>query len=319
MIRQSENTDQNEVLSVSNYSPFGMELGGSHQNLSQQYAYKYNGKEVDGFSSYIDYGARWFDQNRAVWTSLDPMSEKYYGWNPYNYTFNNPIKFIDPDGMDVYYMTSDGRTVLAKKENKPDILYASDGKGHIKDTNKDKKIDSNDGVTVKTQGLIKQLSGVRSGAPYEMFQAIGEESKQLEDDLLKLFHFAANNTNTEFNVAYFKKNGKNYISLQTFGTPYGDNSFSPGSEALSISEADIKKKYHNHPSGTIYTKDYTERESMGQLKGDYRTGDYLNAYKRKKYYPSYVFFPATTNLYNVTKYGIDFIQKINNDYKRLKK
>ncbi|MGL4629889.1 MAG: RHS repeat-associated core domain-containing protein, partial [Leadbetterella sp.] len=99
MIRQSENQDQNEVLSISQYSPFGMELGGSHQNLSQQYAYKYNGKEVDGFSSYIDYGARWFDQNRGTWSSLDPLSESTVNLGVYNYALNNPISYIDPDGM----------------------------------------------------------------------------------------------------------------------------------------------------------------------------------------------------------------------------
>ncbi|MGL4632513.1 MAG: RHS repeat domain-containing protein [Leadbetterella sp.] len=110
MIRQSENQDQNEVLSISQYSPFGMELGGSHQNLSQQYAFKYNGKEVDAFSSYLDYGARWFslsrevrngNQNRGGWVSIDPLAEKYYSESLFSYALNNPIFFVDPDGRDV--------------------------------------------------------------------------------------------------------------------------------------------------------------------------------------------------------------------------
>jgi RHS repeat-associated protein len=32
------------------------------------------------------------------WISPDPLSEEYSSWSPYNYTMNNPIKFIDPDG-----------------------------------------------------------------------------------------------------------------------------------------------------------------------------------------------------------------------------
>jgi hypothetical protein len=35
------------------------------------------------------------------WLSPDPLAAHYQSWSPYNYTLNNPIIFIDPDGRSV--------------------------------------------------------------------------------------------------------------------------------------------------------------------------------------------------------------------------
>lgn len=45
-----------------------------------------------------NYGARYYDPSLSVWMGVDPLADKFPGWSPYNYTMNNPINMIDPDG-----------------------------------------------------------------------------------------------------------------------------------------------------------------------------------------------------------------------------
>ncbi|RNA61954.1 RHS repeat-associated core domain-containing protein [Chryseobacterium nematophagum] len=87
-----------EVLEENNYYPFGLKHEGYNiLSGNPSYQYKYNRKELQENGLY-DYGARFYMPDAVRWLSPDPLSEEFSDWTPYNYTFNNPLRFTDPDG-----------------------------------------------------------------------------------------------------------------------------------------------------------------------------------------------------------------------------
>ncbi|MBW8523546.1 RHS repeat-associated core domain-containing protein [Chryseobacterium chendengshani] len=73
---------------------------GSYKN------YKYNGKELQETGMY-DYGARFYMPDIGRWGVVDQLAEKHPELNPMIYANSNPIRFVDPNGMD-WFEASNG-------------------------------------------------------------------------------------------------------------------------------------------------------------------------------------------------------------------
>lgn len=93
-----------EIVEENNYYPFGLKHKGYNSTVtSTNLALKkrFGGKEQQdelGLDWY-DVSARNYDPALGRWMNLDPLAELMTRHSPYNYAFDNPVFFIDPDGM----------------------------------------------------------------------------------------------------------------------------------------------------------------------------------------------------------------------------
>ncbi|MNU13800.1 RHS Repeat protein [compost metagenome] len=206
-----------EVLEESNYYPFGLKHEGYNGLAGNpSYQYKYNGKELQETGMY-DYGARFYMPDIGRWGVVDPLAEMYQPMSTYHMSGNNPIMFVDSNGMnfDDYKLNQDGSVDLIQKTNdKSDTLYATDSKGNV---------DKSNGVTVQKEkasdgSVISQLAGPQN-TYLASFKTVKEGDVSIGQtrnaaDAANVYNFMNANTDSNIEIGLFKYNkgeGTNYL------------------------------------------------------------------------------------------------------------
>ena len=171
------------------YLPYGELLVDEHSS-SEEMPYKFNGKELDQETGLYYYGARYMNPVTSLWYGVDPLAEKYPSVGGYVYCVGNPVKLIDPNGLENVVVVGDqgnspnSDQYLRKNENQRHFLERG-----LQDAIKFKKKDPEETTTMlvyKGHYTEKELSYYKGMAEKN---GISFELASNEEDIISYINY----------------------------------------------------------------------------------------------------------------------------------
>ena len=137
-------SESGTIEQINNYYPYGMPYYDKIAMINNNnQPFKYNGKEFDimhGLYTY-DYGARQYNPVVPTWDRTDPLCELFQNVTPFAYCHNNPVNYIDINGMfdtqdeAVNYANSHyvglSNVHYASDKNEWFVAFGSNGMGYL--------------------------------------------------------------------------------------------------------------------------------------------------------------------------------------------
>jgi hypothetical protein len=191
----------------------------------------------------------------------DPLASEYPWISPYTLWGNNPMRYIDPDGRDIWEINDEGRIINHIKDKTQDAFYmvAKDADGNYQrtfttdaDGNKNYNSISFKYGTIESQ----RTTALNSTDSYDTYKVRGDANGT------QMFEFMSQNTTVERSQAKTGVAGDKGLNFLTTShdaaTERGMSNLYSGQLYAGYT---IRELNHNHPSNTAYPSgsfDYTD-------------------------------------------------------------
>ena len=206
------------------YYPYGDEKG-SGIGSDDANEYKFTGKEWDNESKFFYYWHRYYDPEIGRFVQVDPMWSEYPSMSPYQYTLNNPLRYVDPTGCLVYISDSE-----------EDAKWIADQLNAVLGTD----------ITVKTESKTTFFGKTKT---YYRLSTDDSDFDWSEDKYTMALYDAINSTEIIFNFSLVDGNEKHGHSgiLYDLGGGVVDKAYKGGANIL-ISNSGTST---NEPMGVV--------------------------------------------------------------------
>lgn len=233
------------------YNPWGEEM---HQYNANTFGfaspYRFNSKEKDEESGLHYYGARYYQSKLSVWMSVDPLSKLNSHLTPFNFSSNNPIMRIDPNGLTDYSIdrTTGKITIVEGTETTDglDRLIAGNA------TYENEKLTNSNFLEVR-KGILEGGTPYTSGEniPFTLYGIVNNQEAKT------MFEFVAVNSDVEWSLVNFTAESGDYNYLTTSGLVDGEAGGSQVAYEIAKEKEDgatLNSYYHSHPKSPFGVK-----------------------------------------------------------------